>query len=97
MREQIGFDAQQDIMGGDWETKLPLEPSEWSRHCEVKTVAAKDNCGNYLGWPFYYAGGKHFDDAIYYDFSVASAYYLNCEEKEVLTIQRTWSKVENEK
>lgn len=90
MHEQIGCDAQQDIMEGEWETNITPESS---RYCETESVAVKDNYGNYIGFTRYYGGGKHFNAYAWYDESIEGAYYLNCEEKEVLTIQRTWSKV----
>lgn len=89
-RRQIGCDAQQDIMEGEWKTNIN---PEFSRHCETESVAVKDNYGNYIGFTRYYGGGKHFEEYAWYDYSIEGAYYLNCEEKEVLTIQRTWSKV----
>lgn len=88
----IGYDAQQEVMEGDWETNL--RHGESTRHCECDSVAIEDNYGNYIGFPYFHSGGKHFDTAEYYDYSVDNAYYLDCEEKEVLTIQRTWTKVE---
>lgn len=94
MHGQIGYDSQQDIMEGRWETSLPIESKMWSRHCEVEMVAVQDNYGNYLGFPKYFGGGKHFYSAEYYDASIEFAEYLTCEEKEVLTIQRTWAKVD---
>lgn len=90
MHNQIGCDAQQDIMEGEWKTNIT---PEFSRHCETESVAVKDNYGNYIGFTRYYGGGKHFEEYAWYDTSIKGAYYLNCEEKEVLTIQRTWSKV----
>lgn len=90
MHDQIGCDAQQDIMEGKWETNII---PNFTRHCETESVAVKDNYGNYIGFTRYYGGGKHFDEYSWYDESIEGAYYLNCEEKEVLTIQRTWSKV----
>lgn len=93
MNQKIGCDAQQDIMEGDWKTDLPVESKMWSRHCEVEMVAVKDNHGNYIGFPRYFDGGKHFNDYDWYDVSLEFAEYLNCGEKEVLTTQRTWSKV----
>jgi len=90
MHEQIGCDVQQDIMGGKWETNIP---PAFSRHCETESVAVKDNYGNYIGFTRYYGGGKHFDEYSWYDTSIENAYYLTCKEKEVLTIERTWTKV----
>lgn len=93
MHKQIGYDAQQDVMEGEWKTELPLESGMWSRHCEVEMVAIEDNYHNYIGFPHYHSGGKHFEASGYYDYSIENAEYLSCEEKEVLTIQRTWAKV----
>lgn len=90
MLKQIGYDAQQDIMDRKWKTNIP---PAFSRHCETESVAIKDNYGNYIGFTRYFDGGKHFDAYSWYDESVQYAYYLTCEEKEVLTIERTWTKV----
>jgi hypothetical protein len=90
MQDQIGCDAMQDKMCGEWETNMP---AGFSRNCETKSVAVKDNYGNYIGFTRYYGGGKYFDESSWYDLSIQNAYYLTCEEKEVLTIQRTWAKV----
>jgi len=87
----IGCDAQQDIMQGDWETNLPHD--EPTRHSECDSVAIKDNYGNYIGFPWFHSGGKYFDAAGCYDYSISKAYYLTCKEKQVLTIERTWAKV----
>jgi len=90
MHDQIGCDSEQEIMQGDWETDIQ---ADYSRYCETKSVAVKDNAGNFIGFTKYYGGGKHFDSYAWYDTSIENAYYLTCEEKEVLTIQRTWAKV----
>ena len=90
MYNQIGCDAVQDVMEGDWKTNIP---PAFSRHCETESVAVKDNYGDYIGFTRYYGGGKHFDDYSWYDISIEYAYYLTCEEKQVLTTERTWAKV----
>lgn len=90
MHDQIGCDAQQDIMEGEWETNIT---PDYSRHCETESVAVKDNYGNYIGFTRYFGGGKHFDCAENYEYIIEHAYYLTCQEKEVLTIERTWAKV----
>lgn len=92
MHDQIGFDAQQDIMEGEYKTNL--EHDEFARHCECDSVAVLDYQGNFIGFPNFHSGGKHFDASEYYDYSIKNAYFLSCEEKEVLTIQRTWRKVD---
>lgn len=91
MHDQIGCDAQQDVMEGDYTTNIP---SEFCRHCETESVAVKDNYGNYIGFARFFIGGKHFDAYSYYECSIDGAYFLSCEEKQVLTTQRVWSKIE---
>lgn len=91
MRSKIGYDAQQDIMEGEWKT--PNIPYELFRHCDSESVAVKDNYGNYIGFLRTFSGGKHFDPEDDYEYIVEHAYYLTCQEKEVLTIERTWTKV----
>src|SRR5439155_1354104 len=39
-------------------TKLP---SDFSRHYEAKEVAAKLSDGSWVGWTYWYGGGKHGD------------------------------------
>jgi hypothetical protein len=94
MLREIGYDAAQDIIQGEWKTGLSAS-EHWSRYCEVEMVAVRDYSGNYLGFPRFYGGGKHFDEYAYFSESIENAEYLTCEEKEVLTIQRTWAKVVN--
>lgn len=91
MRDAIGCDATQDVMEGRFKTEI--DPEEHSRYCEIESVAVEDNYGNFIGFSRYYGGGKHFSSSDYYDTSIENAYYLSCEEKEVLTIQRTWAKI----
>ena len=45
-----------DFRGGEVETDLP---SERSRHYESKAVAAKLSDGSWVGWTYWYGGGKH--------------------------------------
>lgn len=90
MREEIGYDAQQDIIQGHWRTDLD---ADFSRYCETKSVAILDNYGNYIGFTRYYGGGKHFEEYSWYDTSIENAYFLNCQEKEVMKIERTWAKI----
>ena len=91
MYDQIGCDAVQDIIEGHFETTI--QPA-FSRHFEVESVAIKDNYDNYIGFSRFYGGGKHSDVYSTYYNSIENSYYLLCSEEEVLTIQRTWTKVE---
>ena len=80
-------DAEYEVREGEEETKVE---QHCNRNYEVKSVAAK--IGNdWVGWNHFYGGGKHGNpEEIEW---IDGAYYLTCEEKEVLTIERTWAKV----
>ncbi len=82
------WDAISETREGEFETGLSCETS---RHYESKSVAAKLPDGSWVGWTYWYGGGKHGEpegvDWIEY------AYDLTCaEEKKVVTV-RTFEKV----
>lgn len=64
----------------------------YNRNYETKSVARKIN-GKWIGWTFWYGGGKHSDP--YSIDWISDAYFLECEEKEVKIIQRTFKIAEN--
>ncbi len=65
-------------------------PCDWSRHYESKSVAAKMFDGSWVGWTYYYGGGKHGGpEAIDW---MSDAYDLDCKEEEKLVVVRTFSK-----
>ena len=80
-------DATQDVRSYGLETSLP---APCSRHyeCEVRAIQTDDG---WIGYNYWYGGGK-FGNEEEIDF-ISDAYHVSCEEKEVLTIQRTWTKV----
>lgn len=49
-------DAESELRGGECETGLPA-PS--SRHYESREVAARMLDGSWVGWTYWYGGGKH--------------------------------------
>jgi len=49
-------DAKSDLRGGTDETGLDCESS---RHYESKAVAAQMLDGSWVGWTYWYGGGKH--------------------------------------
>ena len=51
-------DAMSELRGGEEETGLPCE---WDRNYESKAVAAQMLDGTYVGWTYWYGGGKHGD------------------------------------
>lgn len=81
------WDAMNEIREGRFETGIPCE---WSRHYESKSVALQAFDGSYVGWTYWYGGGKHGEpEAIDW---IEDAYDLHCVEEEKLTVVRTFSK-----
>jgi len=83
------WDGMNDIRCGDVETVLGCEQS---RHLESKSVAAKMPDGTWVGWTYWYGGGKHSqpESVDWMD----EAYNLDCEEKKEMVTVRVFSKVE---
>lgn len=80
-------DARNDIRGGAVETGLPCG---WSRHYELKSVAGRTPSGDWVGWTYWYGGGKHGEpEAMDW---IDDAYDLQCAEEEKLVTVRTFSK-----
>lgn len=84
------WDARNEIRCGRCETDIECD---YSRHYESKSVAAKAPNGRWVGWTYWYGGGKHGEpEAIEW---MADAYYLDCaEEQKVVTI-RTFKKAQD--
>lgn len=83
------WDAVNEIRSGDVETGLQCE---WSRHYESKAVAARYFDGSWIGWTYWYGGGKHGEpEAVDW---MDSAYDLNCVEEEKMVVVRTFTKTE---
>lgn len=77
-------DATYEVRCGDRETNIPCDGG---RHYEAKSVAAYCEWDNsWVGWTYYYGGGKHSDpDSINW---IPYAYDLDCvEEQKMVTIQ----------
>ena len=71
----------------DEETDIPCQ---WSRQYESKSVAAKMPDGSWVGWTYWYGGGKHGEpEAIDW---MDDAYDLACTEEEKVVIVRTFTK-----
>lgn len=49
-------DARGEIREGQHETGIECE---WSRHYESKSVAAQYIDGSWIGWTYWFGGGKH--------------------------------------
>lgn len=79
-------DQKSEIRVGVCETDLKCE---WSRHYESKAVAAKYLDGSWVGWTYWYGGGKHGEpEAISW---IEDAYDVDCVEEEKLVVVRTFS------
>lgn len=84
--EDRHWDARAEIRAGEVETKLPCQ---YSRHYESKAVAAKMPDGSWVGWTYWYGGGKHGEpEAIDW---MGEAYSVDCKEEEKLVVVRTFS------
>jgi hypothetical protein len=81
------FGIKNEVRHEGFETDLP---APISRHYECEVRALKTDDG-WIGYNFWHGGGKHGSPECI-DW-IGESYYLTREEKEVLTIQRTWAKV----
>lgn len=82
-------DVKYEFREGEVETGLPCESS---RHYESYSVAAKAPGGKWIGWTYWYGGGKHgCPEEIDW---MEDAYFLDCKEEEKLVVVRTFTKEE---
>lgn len=82
-------DYESEFRRGDFETGLD---TEWSRHYESKSVAKKLSDGTWVGWTYWYGGGKHGEpEAIEW---MEDAYFLDVSEQEKLVVVREFKKRE---
>ena len=82
------WDAVSEVREGDCETGLPCEIS---RHYESKSVAAKMPDGSWVGWTYWYGGGKYGEpEAVDW---MGDAYDLTCAEEEKVVTVRTFTKI----
>ena len=72
---------------GDVETDIPCD---WSRHYESKSVASKMVDGSWVGWTYWYGGGKHGEpESIPW---MNEAYDLDLKEEEKLVVIQTFTR-----
>lgn len=81
------WDAMEEVRGGEAETEIKCE---WSRHYESKSVAAKLPDGSWIGWTYWYGGGKHGQPEVI-DW-IDDAYDLTVTEEEKTVVVRSFSK-----
>lgn len=77
------WDYQSGFRRGQCDTGLPA-PS--SRHYESKSVAAKLSDGSWVGWTYWYGGGKHGEPGIMP--WIEDAYDLEMTEEEKVVLVR---------
>lgn len=64
-------------------------PAPYSRHYESQSVAYQMHDGTWVGWTYWYGGGKHGEpESIEW---IDNAYFVDCVEKEMLVIVRSFS------
>lgn len=81
------YDLKNEFREGDVETNLPCD---YSRHYESKSVAAKIPDGSWVGWTYWYGGGKYGEpEAIGW---MEDAYDLDVIEEEKMVMVRTFTK-----
>lgn len=79
-------DAKEEIRVGEFETHLRCKAS---RNYETKGVAACMPDGTWVGWTYYFGGGKHgAPENIEW---IADAVDLDCKEEEKVVIVRTFT------
>ena len=86
--DEDGFldDAKNEFREGEVETD-GLEVG-WSRHCEIKGVAAKID-DFWIGWEYEFGGGRHFCESGNW---LYQAYFLDCKEELVTVTKRVFTK-----
>jgi hypothetical protein len=83
------YDYVSELREGEFETDLPCPNS---RHYESKSVAAKLSDGSWVGWTYWYGGGKHGEpEGIDW---MDEAYELEVLEEEKVCTVRTFTKKE---
>lgn len=89
VEEEANWDGENDIRLGEFETDIPCEGS---RHYESKSVAAKMPDGTWVGWTYWYGGGKHAEPEMI-DW-MNRAYFVDCKEEEKTVVVRAFNKLE---
>jgi hypothetical protein len=79
-------DARNEVRCSGTETGLECD---WSRHYESKAVAAQAPDGSWVGWIYWYGGGKHGEPGAI-DW-VEDAYDVACVEEQKMVTVRTFT------
>ena len=82
-------DAASEVRGGQFMTDIK---APWSRHYESKSVATQMPDGSWVGWSYWYGGGKYSEpEAINW---MDDAYDLTCVEEVKTVTVKTFSRAE---
>lgn len=82
-------DLANEFRSGECETRIPCE---FSRNYESKSVAAKMCDGSWIGWTYFYGGGKHGEpEAVEW---MEYAYELDVVETEKMVVVREFKRRE---
>ena len=84
----IHWDYESEFRGGTVETNLPCD---YSRHYESKSVARKLSDGSWVGWTYWYGGGKHGEPGSVQ--WMEDAYDLEVTETEKMVLVREFKKI----
>lgn len=80
-------DTEDEFRCGQVETNIPPETS---RHYEARSVARKMTDGSWIGWTYWFGGGKHGEpESIPW---MENAYELDCTETEQVVTVRDFKK-----
>jgi hypothetical protein len=83
----LHWDAMGEVREGEFETTIPCQ---YSRHYESKSVASRLPDGSWVGWTYWYGGGKHGKpEAINW---IEEAYDLTVTEEEKMVTVRTFAR-----
>lgn len=80
------IDAREEVRTSGTETKIP---TEYSRHYESDAVAMEMPDGSWVGWTYWYGGGKHGNpEEMPW---MESAYHVHCTSEEKVVTVRTFT------
>jgi hypothetical protein len=85
------WDYESDFRSGEVKTNIPC-PSD--RNYESQSVAMQTAEGDWVGWTYWYGGGKHGEPGLI-DW-MEDAYDLVCHEEEKMMVVRTFERKSNE-
>lgn len=81
-------ETEEEVRSGEVETDIN---PEHSRHYESRSVASRMLDGTWVGWTYWYGGGKHGEpEAVEW---IDDAYDLDCVEQERLVVVRKFKKI----